>query len=275
MIRVAKGEAQIGAGATQLDRAPETPPGFSRLALQLHEELLVALVRRDGHHVRVAQTNQLGVDHRVADPDVGQKPSPAIPRPHIELEADAAAFDEAAIDGGRLAAAGLFTLDRMMDLGTVDADVANFLDAVSELNEDGVAVDDAHDRALDRDTGAGATEQRHEQQQHEPPSRGRHAATVSPRIGTCQDLETEDGEPARKVARRGLLDAEHGVAERLQLSVDERLMAAVAAPPVDGLPVGLGHAAVTTRTAIQEDLDVLFRLELAREVLAEADLVSR
>src|SRR6185503_11326 len=109
----------------------------------------------------------------------------------------------------------------------------------------------------------------------EPPSRGRHAATVSPRIGTCQDLETEDGEPARKVARRGLLDAEHGVAERLQLSVDERLMAAVAAPPVDGLPVGLGHAAVTTRTAIQEDLDVLFRLELAREVLAEADLVSR
>jgi hypothetical protein len=81
----------------------------------------------------------------------------------------------------------------MMHLETVDTDVANLFDTVGELHVNGIAVDDANHRALDRGAGIGAagTEQRHEQQQRKPPSRGRDAATVSPRIGTCQDLETE------------------------------------------------------------------------------------
>jgi hypothetical protein len=39
-------------------------------------------------------------------------------------------------------------------------------------------------------------------------------------------------------------------------------MAAVAAPALDGLPVGLGSASVPTRSTIQENLDVLFGLDV-------------
>src|SRR5262249_10317828 len=74
--------------------------------------------------------------------------------------------------------------------------------------------------------------------------------------------------------RSELLDAEHRVAEGPQLRVDERLVAAIAAPALDGVPVGFGRAAVTSGSAIQEDLDVLFGRELASEVLAETDLVA-
>src|SRR5262245_16819349 len=130
--------------------------------------------------MRVAEANQLGVDHRVADPHVGQKPSPTIARLHVELEPYATAFDQAAIDGGRRAAARLFTLYRMMNLGGVDADVAHFLDAIGELNRNGYAVADANHGALDRGGGACPAGAEQQEQQRETPARGRHAATVSP-----------------------------------------------------------------------------------------------
>ena len=57
--------------------------------------------------MRIAQTNQLGVDHRLPDPHVGEQPAPAIARPHVELEPDATAFDESAVDRGCLAAGGM------------------------------------------------------------------------------------------------------------------------------------------------------------------------
>ncbi len=76
-------------------------------------------------------------------------------------------------------------------------------------------------------------------------------------------------------AELGLLDAEHGVAEGPQLRVDERLMAPVGASPLDGVPVWLGHAAVTTGSTIQEDRDVFFGLELPCEVVAQAGLLTR
>src|SRR5437879_12547944 len=52
-------------------------------------------------------------------------------------------------------------------------------------------------------------------------------------------------------------------------------MPAIGVRPPAGVPVGLGHAVVTTGSAIQEDLDVFLGLELTREVLAQAGLVAR
>src|SRR4030081_3363452 len=73
----------------------------------------------------------------------------------------------------------------------------------------------------------------------------------------------------------GLMDGENGVAEGSQLSVDERLMAAIGVSPLDGVPVGLGYAAVLPASTIQEDLDVFLGLELPCEVLAQAVLIAR
>jgi hypothetical protein len=160
------------------------------LALELHEEVLVADVRRDGHHLGVAQANQLGVDHRVADPDVRQEPAIAISSLDIELEPNATAADETSIHLGRLASSGLLTLARMVNLGGVDADVADLLHAVGELHVDRVAVDDADHRALDRAGRHGAASEKRQKQQREMPPPERHAATVSPGVGECQDLET-------------------------------------------------------------------------------------
>src|SRR5207253_483801 len=52
-------------------------------------------------------------------------------------------------------------------------------------------------------------------------------------------------------------------------------MAAVAASPLGGVSSALGHAAVMTGSTIQKNRDVLFGLELTREVLAQARLVAR
>jgi hypothetical protein len=108
----------------------------------------------------------------------------------IQLESHATATDEALIHLGRLTSARLPTLDRVMDLRSVDADVADLLDAVGELHLDRVAVDDAHHRALGHECRRGAGQEKR-QEQHEkmqPPQR--HAATVSSAVGECQDLET-------------------------------------------------------------------------------------
>ena len=78
--------------------------------------------------------------------------------------------------------------------------------------------------------------------------------------------------------RRGwdrLLDAKHGVAERPELSVDERLMTPVGGSPIDGVSTAVCHAPVATGSAIQEDGDVFLRRELPDEVFAQARLVAR
>src|SRR5437899_12685964 len=145
-----------------LDGAPKASTGVARLALELQEEVLVTDVRGDGHHLGVTQANQLGVDHRVADPDVRQEPAIAVPWLNIELEANPTADDETSIHLGRRAAARLRAFDRVMDLPRIDADVADLLDAIDKLNVDGVAVDDADHRALD---GVGACSADREERQ--------------------------------------------------------------------------------------------------------------
>src|SRR2546428_5697226 len=124
---------------------PEAPAGLARLALQLQEHLLVADVGRDRHDLGVAQTHQLGVDHLVADPDIGEQAPVAVALLHVELEPDGLAFDQPAVDLGRLAAPRLLALGRVMDLGGVDADVADLLDAGADPHVDRVTVDDADD----------------------------------------------------------------------------------------------------------------------------------
>src|SRR5439155_4391826 len=128
---------------TRLDGTPEAATGVAGLALQLQEEILVPDVRRNRHHLGVTPANQLGVDHRVAEPDIGQEPPVSIAGAHVQLEPNVPAGDETSIHLGRLAAAGLLPLDRVMDLRCVDADVADLLDAIGELHVDRVAVDDA------------------------------------------------------------------------------------------------------------------------------------
>src|SRR5919106_6671875 len=100
----------------QPSQAPQTAAGLAGVALQLQEEGLVTDVGRDGHDLGVAETDQLGVDHRLAGPDVGQQPAVAIVRLHVELEPHALALDQAAVDRVRLAAARLLALARMVDL---------------------------------------------------------------------------------------------------------------------------------------------------------------
>jgi len=162
----------------------------ARFALELYEEVLVSHVRRDRHHLGITQSNQLGVDHRAAGPDVGQEPPVAIPSAHVQLEANVPAIDETAIHLGRVTTAGLFALDRVVDLRRVDADVADLLDAIGELHVDRVAVDDADDRAFDRTGRRGARREDQQKQNEKMGSAKRHADTVSPRVDECQELET-------------------------------------------------------------------------------------
>src|SRR5512138_2596266 len=53
-----------------------------------------------------------------------------------------------------------------------------------------------------------------------------------------------------------LLDAEHRVAERPELRIDERLMAPLGAAPLDSVARAAHNAPITTRSAIQEHLDI-------------------
>src|SRR5437016_3089344 len=146
----------------ELTRLVRAHTDYLLLALELQEEVLVTDVRGDGHHLGVTQANQLGVDHRVADPDVRQEPAIAVPWLNIELEANPTADDETSIHLGRRAAARLRAFDRVIDLRRIDADVADLLDAIDKPNVDGVAVDDADHRALD---GVGACSADREERQ--------------------------------------------------------------------------------------------------------------
>ena len=83
-------------------------------------------------------------------------------------------------------------------------------------------------------------------------------------MGTAGDAEGEQ-----------LLDAEHRVAERPELSVDERLMAPLGATPLDDVALTVRCAPIATRPAIQEHLDIFLGRELALQVFAQACLVAR
>jgi hypothetical protein len=72
-----------------------------------------------------------------------------------------------------------------------------------------------------------------------------------------------------------LLEAEHGVAERSELGVDEGLMAPVGGSPIDGVSIAVCRAPVATGSAVQEDRDVFLGFELPDEVFAQARLVAR
>jgi hypothetical protein len=161
-----------------LSLPPEAAAGVAGLALQLQEQRLVADVGRDGHDLGIAQPDELGVDHRLAGPDVGEQPAVAVVRLHVQLEAHALALDQAAVHRERLAAAGLLALARMVELGGVHADVADLLDTLADPHVHGVAVHDAEHGRLQRRRGVsrGRRDRQPEREQHQ---RTQHAPTVS------------------------------------------------------------------------------------------------
>ena len=150
----------------------------------------MADVGRDGHHLGEAEPHELGVDHHVAHPHVGEQPSVAVTRLHVQLEPHAPALDEPAIDVTRLAAARLLAARGVVQLRRVDADVANLLDAIGQPNVNRVAVDDPDDETLERRRRLGPGRSGGEQQRDEQRERPRHAPTLSRRRIVCQRTDT-------------------------------------------------------------------------------------
>src|SRR5262245_49581372 len=97
----------------------------------------------------------------------------------------------------------------------------------------------------------------------------------SERTGVNNWVQRRTGAVQRRSLERELLDAEHRVAERPELSVDEGLMAPLGAAPLAGVTVTVRYASITTGSAIQEHLDILLRRELPLQVFAQACLVAR
>src|SRR5580704_19341616 len=69
---------------------PQAAVLLARLTGQLPEQLGVAHVGRHGHHLRVAQPHELGVDHDLVTvgalhPDVGEEPPVAVAELHVGL----------------------------------------------------------------------------------------------------------------------------------------------------------------------------------------------
>ena len=94
----------------------------------------------------------LGRVQRVADMDVGEESvvAVALVLGRVELEADGLTVERVLGEGSRLGAEARLGLGRMDDLGRVDADDPDGLDAGRQLDADGVAVDD-----LDHGPGKG------------------------------------------------------------------------------------------------------------------------
>ena len=121
-------------------------------------------VRRHRHHLGEAAADELGVDHRVGDPDIGEQPAVAVPRLRVELQTHLAAAHELAVHRGGGAPARLLALPRMMDLGRVDADVADLLDTPAHVDMNRVAVDNTRDGALERRLAGGGKSEAEQQQ---------------------------------------------------------------------------------------------------------------
>jgi hypothetical protein len=126
----------------------------------------VAEVGGNRHRAGVAAADQLGVDHRVPGPDVGQQASVTIARLDIELEPDGSPSGERGIQAGGTEASGCARAARatvalfMRDLRRVDADIPDTLDAITNPDIDRVAIVDVHHRPGD---GADGLRRRHGQ----------------------------------------------------------------------------------------------------------------
>ena len=95
----------------------------------------------------VAAGDGLGRVQRVADVDVGEEPVEpvALVLGRVELEGDGLAVERLLGEGGRLGAEARRGPVRVDDLGRVDADDPDRLDAARQLDVDRVAVDDLDD----------------------------------------------------------------------------------------------------------------------------------
>jgi len=182
---------------------PEAAAGLARVALELHEQRLVADVRRDRHDLRVAAAHELRVHHGLAGPHVGEEPAVTVARLHVGLEPDGAAVDELAIHRERRAASRLLALSRVVDLGCIDADVAHLLDALADAYADGVAVDHADDGACEGLRGCGrrrkhgradgedrGEQDRGDRREERRTARTRHAATIACVRRWCPSMDT-------------------------------------------------------------------------------------
>ena len=95
------GRASAPGSADPLSRfsgAAHRPRAFSRASRSsFRKQLGVPDVRRDRHDLRVAETDELGVDHHVAHVDVGEEPPVAVALLDVELEPDALALCQPAV----------------------------------------------------------------------------------------------------------------------------------------------------------------------------------
>jgi hypothetical protein len=121
---------------------------FASLRLGAREPSLVADIRRDRQHPRVAQTDHLQIDHRATAPDVSEQPPVAVASLQVELEPHAPAGEQRPVEPrGRLAAwRGGRTVVR--DLRRVHADVADAFAVAIGPDVDRVAVVDVKDGRL-------------------------------------------------------------------------------------------------------------------------------
>src|SRR5262249_13223657 len=136
--RVRSGGATSG---RRIRCCPETALVGARFALQLQEERLVPDVRRNGHHLGIAEAHELGVHHQITDPNVCEEPSVLVPPPHVQLEPHVLAVYEAPVQRGGFGPSRLCPSDQVMDLRGVNADVANLLHTRTALDVNGVAID--------------------------------------------------------------------------------------------------------------------------------------
>ena len=136
-------------GAGQVSIAPDAHARLLRHHLRSREPFFVPSIRRDRQRLREAATYHLQIDHRAADPDVGEQPSVAVAALPVHLEPDALAPDERHVEPCRRLAAALASHAVVSDLRRVDADVPNALDPTIEADVDGVAVVDVDHRRLE------------------------------------------------------------------------------------------------------------------------------
>jgi len=149
----------------------------------LRESSLVADVRRDGQHARVAPTHHLEVDHPVADPDVGEQAPVVVTLLGIKLEAHAPAARQRSVEPRRRLAAAHPVQAVVGHLGGVDADVADTLQTITDPHVDRVAILDMDHHALvdgarRAERGGGRARRDEREELRRQPERGSH---VDPR----------------------------------------------------------------------------------------------
>jgi hypothetical protein len=114
----------------------------------------ISEVRGDRHRAGIASRYQLGVDHSLPDPDVGEQSAVAVAFLGVQIEPDGVAGDQRRVhpSGGDAtwgAAARRPAAARPVpDLRRVDADVTHPLDVVADPDVDSVTVVDMHDGRL-------------------------------------------------------------------------------------------------------------------------------